>query len=214
MNPSEISNAQSAKPALELISLATMPLEMARQNIRALLLANPDYFGKITNTAFKAVLGIQQDVTYESIGFVHYSPALRQLQVTIHMCEENGYSDDNLMCGSKEYVRFYLSIDGGVSWTGQGLGSIDVANQRGRKPQQRTLRVDADLPLAESDQDPMPVLRTILSWNVPPPEDMPEWIPLWGDVQDARLCCRQDTGAVAHDYRLKRVAAAEQRQLN
>ncbi len=129
MNSSEIFAARSAKPALELISLATMAPELARRNLRSLLLTNPDYFGRITSNSFKAVLRIQQDTMYESIGYVGYSPRLEQLQATIHISESTGYSDAD--CISKEYVRFYLSYDGGMSWLDQGLSSMNCMQHAG-----------------------------------------------------------------------------------
>ena len=139
MNSSELFVARSTKPALELISLATMAPELARRNLRSLLLVDPNYFGKITSNSFKAVLRIQQDTMYESIGYVGYSPCLEQLQATIHISESTGYSDAD--CISKEYARFYLSYDGGLSWLDQGLSSITVCNMRGPKPLQETLSV-------------------------------------------------------------------------
>ncbi len=187
MNSSIASNIRSTKPALELISLATMTPEAARLSLRTLLLASPDYFGKITNNSFKVVLGIWRETTYESIGHVHFSPDFEQLQATIHMNEECGYSDEVCVAGSKEYVRFYLSYDGGSSWLDAGSSSIDVRNHAGPKPQQGTVAVNVNRTLAVSILDRLPIVRAILSWNVPPPKDMPEWVPVWGDVLDARI---------------------------
>ncbi len=187
MNSSIASNIRSTKPALELISLATMTPEAARLSLRALLLASPDYFGKITNNSFKVVLGIWRETTYESIGHVHFSPDVEQLQATIHMNEDGGYSDDMCVASSKEHVRFYLSYDGGASWLDVGLSSIDVHNHAGPKPQQETVAVGVNRTLAVSILDRLPIVRAILSWNVPPPKDMPEWVPIWGDVLDARI---------------------------
>ncbi len=184
-----MSSARSAKPALELISLATMAPDLARRNLRSLLLANPDYFGKITSSSFKAVLRIQQDTTYESIGYVTYSSDIEQLQATIHVSECTGYSEAD--CASKEYVRFYLSYDGGVSWLDQGMSSINVCDVPGPKPQQEMAAVGISPALTLCFLERLPIVRTILSWNVPPPADMPDWIPVWGDVLNAQICLEQ-----------------------
>jgi hypothetical protein len=189
MNSSPISITRSAKPALELISLATMSPELARQSLRALLMFNPNYFAKITSDSFKAVLRIQQDTTYESIGYVGYSPNLEQLQATIHLSQSSGYSHSD--GGSKEYVRFYLSYDRGLSWLDQGLSAINVWDTTGPMPRQDTVSVGITPALTFYFLDRLPVVRTILSWNAPPPADSPEWIPVWGDVLNAQICLEE-----------------------
>ena len=189
MNLSAMPSTRSSKPALELISLARMAPDLAHRNLRALLLANPNYFGKITSNSFKAVLRIQQNTAYESIGYVAYSPSLEQLQATIHISESTGYSDAD--CVSKEYVRFYLSYDEGNSWLDQGMSSINVCNTQGPKPQQEMVAVGISSALTLCFLERLPVVRTILSWNAPPPADMPDWTPVWGDVLDAQIRLEQ-----------------------
>jgi hypothetical protein len=189
MNSSVTFSARSAKPALELISLAKMAPDMAHRNLRALLLANPNYFGKITSNSFKAVLRIQQNTAYESIGYVTYCHSLEQLQATIHINECTGYS--NVDCASKEYVRFYLSYESGLSWHDQGLNSIDVCNIPGPKPQQETVAIGINSARTLCFLERLPLVRTILSWNAPPPADTPDWTPVWGDVLNAQICLEQ-----------------------
>jgi hypothetical protein len=185
MNSSLAFSARSAKPALELISLAKMAPDMAHRNLRALLLASPDYFGKITSNSFKAVLRIQQNTAYESIGYVTYCHSLEQLQATIHINDCTGYSDSG--SASNEYVRFYLSYDDGSSWHDQGLSSISVCNFPGPKPQQETVAIGISPVRTLCFLERLPLVRTILSWNAPPPTDMPDWTPVWGDVLNAQI---------------------------
>lgn len=199
MNSPVVSNIRSTKPALELISLATMTPEAARRSLRALLLSNPDYFGKITSNSFKVVLGIQRDTAYECIGHVRFSPELEQLQATIHMNGDEGYSDELWNGCSTEHVRFYLSYDGGSSWLDVGANSIDVSNRAETEPRQEVVAVGVNSTLAVSILDRLPVVRAILSWNVPPPKDMPEWVPVWGDVLDARIDL-EHAGKALQDY--------------
>ena len=189
MNSSSILITHSGKPALELISLATMAPELARMSLRTMLIANPDYFGKITSSSFKAVLRIEQDTTYESIGYVGYSPSLEHLQATVHLSQNRGYSVGN--CASREYVRFYLSYDGGLSWFDQGLNSFTVQDELGPMPRQLTLWVGISPTLTLCFLDRLPQVRTILSWNTPPPEDAPDWTPMWGDVVNGQVCLEE-----------------------
>jgi len=185
MNSSATSSVRSAKPALELISLAKMAPDVAHRNLRALLLSSPDYFAKITSDSFKAVLRIQQNTAYESIGYVAYSPSLEQLQATIHLSDSTGYSEGD--CASKEYVRFYLSYDGGLSWVDQGMSSINVCNMPGSKPLQEMVAIDISSARTLCFLERLPMVRTILSWNAPPPAEMPDWTQVWGDVLNAQI---------------------------
>jgi hypothetical protein len=183
MDNSPTSGGQSAKPALELISLARMSPEVARQSLRTLLIGNPGYFGRITDDSFKAVLHIQQDMTYESIGYVAYNQSFEQLQATIHISQSIGYSDG--FCSSAEFVRFYLSYDGGLSWFDQGMGSVNVHDHHRSKPRQETILVGINPAPRVCLRDRVLAVRVILSWNAPPPEGMPDWSPAWGDVLNA-----------------------------
>ena len=57
----------------------------------------------------------------------------------------------------------------------------------GPKPLQQKLAVSLSPVMTMCIPHPLPVVRTILSWNTPPPAEMPEWIPVWGDVLNARI---------------------------
>lgn len=185
MNSSAAPVHQPAKPALELISLATMSPEAARRNLRARLIANPDYFSRISSNSFKAVLRIQQDTSYESIDSATYNQRLEQVQASIHIHKSLGFSDIN--GASKEFVRFYLSYDGCASWLDQGLCSFEVCNLPGPKPLQISVAVGISPALTLCFLDRLPVVRVILSWNAAPPVEKPDWIPVWGDVLNAQL---------------------------
>jgi len=59
--------AAAQKPPMRLF-------ERERQRFRALILANPNYFGNIKVSPFKPVLNIQSNTTYEEIGCVGFQP--------------------------------------------------------------------------------------------------------------------------------------------
>jgi hypothetical protein len=188
MNFSQVrTTVQSAQPALELISLARLTPERARHNLRTLLLANPNYFGKITGSSFKAVLKIQEDTTYESIGCVSYNPKFEQLQATVSINQSIGYSSAQLRYGSDEHVRFYLSYDGGSTWQDQGLRTVNVYDMRGRKPLEYRVSVGIGPAQTFCFMQNLPLVRAILSWNSPPLAEMPEWTPVWGNVVEAKI---------------------------
>ena len=178
--------AASTRPALELISLARLSPELARRNLRALLLANPNYFGNVTGSSFKAVLHIQEDTTYERLGCFGYSPELKQLRATITINQTEGYSGNIRANGSEEYVRFYLSSDDGKTWQDQGMTAVNVFDAPGPKPVEHAVALEID-PEEEFCIQNLPKVRAILSWNWAPPAGAPNWIPVWGNVLDAQI---------------------------
>jgi hypothetical protein len=178
--------APSPQPALDLISLAQLSHELACENLRALLLANPDYFGNLTANSFKAILNIKGDTAYERITSVSYCPQLEQLRAIIKVKRDTGYSLD-ATSGSQEYVRFFLSYDEGATWQDQGLNSVNVFDAPGPKPLVHLLtlqiRPEEDFGFISC----LPLVRAILSWNSQPPAATPDWTPVWGNVLESRI---------------------------
>mgnify|MGYP001499278135 CR=1 FL=1 len=169
------------------ITLAKLPPEAARKNFKALLLANPNYFGNLAGSAFQSVLSIQGDTTYESIGCVGFNPQLNRLEAEVNINQEDGYDGGVCSTGSQEFVRFYLSYDGGSTWEDQGLTSFTVYDVPGPKP----LEYDVTLQINPSEKfcffQNLPKARAILSWGTPPPAGSPDWVPIWGNVVDAQI---------------------------
>jgi len=188
MNPPNEKKAPSAKPAAKgSNALANLSPELARSNFHALLLANPNYFGNLADSAFKSVLNIQGDTAYESLSCVGYNPQFEQLRATINIKLDSGYSGGICTTGSNEYVRFYLSYDGGTTWLDQGVAAANVFDVPGPKP----LGYAVSLGISPKEdfcfEQNLPLVRAILSWNTPPPANTPAWTPVWGDVVDAQI---------------------------
>jgi DNA uptake protein ComE-like DNA-binding protein len=179
--------APGAKKAAAKISLAKLPPEAARKNVKALLLANPNYFGNLTDSEFEPVLNITGDTTYEDIGCVGFNPQPNRLEAVVYINQTAGYDGDVCSSGSQEFVRFYLSYDGGATWQDQGLTSFTVYDVPGPKP----LEYDATLAISPSEDlcfvENLPQVRAILSWNTAPPANSPAWTPVWGNVVDAHI---------------------------
>ncbi|HMG87144.1 MAG TPA: hypothetical protein VK574_15530 [Terracidiphilus sp.] len=179
--------APSTHPALELIALAQLSPEEAGQRLRALLLANPKYFGNIPPTSFNAVLKIQEDTTYECISSVAYDAQFEQLRATIDIKQTVGYSGVAQTNGSEEFVRFFVSYDGGAKWLDQGMRSVNVSDALVPRP----LAYEVILQIVSAGKSGSPKLhpkvRAILSWNSPPPAGAPTWIPVWGNVLESDM---------------------------
>lgn len=187
MTPQQPQSSVPANAASEKISLTHFPPELARQNFKALLLANPNYFGNLVDSEFASVLKIQGDTAYESIGCVGYNPQLAQLRATINIKQNSGYLGPICTAGSFEYVRFYLSYDGGTTWLDQGMRAVNVFDVPSPKP----LEYAVTLPISPIEEfcfiRNLPMVRAILSWNSAPPAATPGFVPVWGNVVDAQI---------------------------
>jgi hypothetical protein len=179
--------APSTHPALELIGLAQLSPEEAGQRLRALLLANPKYFGNIPPTSFNAVLKIQEDTTYECISSVAYDAQFKQLRATIDIKQTVGYTGAARINGSEEFVRFYISCDGGAKWLDQGMRSVNVSDAIVPRPLAYEVILQIVAPWQPGSPMPLPRVRAILSWNSPPPAGAPNWTPVWGNVVESDM---------------------------
>jgi hypothetical protein len=184
--PAIRSAAPSTRPALDLIALARLSPELARKKLRALLAANPDHFGNLSAGSFKAILKIEKDTTYESLAGLSYSPQSERLRAMIRIKKQTGYSAADSDQGSTEYVRFYISYDGGGAWLDQGMRALNIFDNTDATAQDPgvTLRIR---PRELSSLQGFQRVRAILSWNSPPPVLNPNWTPIWGDVAEAEV---------------------------
>ncbi len=167
--------------------LPVMAPEQARPLMRTLLLANPNYFGTVKNSPFKPVLDIQYDTSYEELGCIGFQPQLSRLEAVVYVKQQTGYNGGICTDGSQEYVRFYLSFNNGVTWQDQGISSFTAYDIPGNG----RLEYAVTLPINPAESlclvENLPLVRGILSWNNPPPPNTPGYVPVWGNVVDARI---------------------------
>src|SRR5262245_30208394 len=102
--------------------------ERERAQFRALILANPNYFGNLKVSPFTPVLNIQGNTTYEEIGCVGFQPQFNRLEAVVYIKQPFGYGGDICSNGTPEYVRFYISFDNGATWQDVGLTSFTAYN--------------------------------------------------------------------------------------
>jgi len=163
-----------------------------RSQFRALLLNNPNYFGNLDKCCpVKSVLNVQSNTFYEELGCVGFQPQFNRLEAIVYIKQSAGYSGDVCFNGSPEFVRFYLSYDNGATWVDQGLTSFtsydipEVTNGSKRLEYAASLTVNPPKNLCVTEN--IILARAILSWNNAPPEDTPDFIPVWGDIHDAHI---------------------------
>ena len=101
------------------------------------------------------------------------------------MNHDRGYSFNAGNAPSREYVRFYLSNDRGLTWHDEGLTAVSVCDDPGAKP--RIHLVTKRMNLRQDGVAQAHLVRAILSWTSPPPPRTPDWTPLWGNVVETPL---------------------------
>ena len=168
-----------------------LPNLKERGQFRALLLSNPNYFGNLKISPFKPVLKIQGNTTYEEIGCVGYEPALNRLEAVAYVKQPTGYGGGVCSNGTPEFVRFYLSFDNGATWQDQGLTSFQAYDipegAAGVKPLEYAVSLAIKPPKKFCFFNNQLLARAILSWNVAPPANDPDFTPIWGNIHDTRI---------------------------
>ncbi len=162
-----------------------------RTSFKALLLANPNYFGNLAESQFQPVLPMKGNTYYEELGCVGYQPQQERLEGIVYIYQPSGYGTDVCGQGTPEYVRFYLSFDGGATWQDQGMTSFQAFNIPEGTEGPKRLEYAVSLPIDPARKfcffDPLVRVRAILSWNNAPPANSPNWSPIWGNVQEASI---------------------------
>lgn len=166
-----------------------IPVERAK--FRALVLANPNYFGNVAASPFAPVLNIQLNRNYEELGCVGFQPQFNRLDAVVYINQPAGYGGGVCSPGTQEYVRFYLSGDNGATWHDAGLTSFSAndipAGTVGARRLEYALTLQVNPAKRLCFLDNIQLVRAILSWNVPPPPNAPNFTPVWGDVHNARI---------------------------
>ncbi|MDJ0807503.1 MAG: hypothetical protein QNJ78_11795 [Gammaproteobacteria bacterium] len=162
-----------------------------RGRFRALLASNPNYFGNLKASPYKPVLSIQSNTTYEAIGCVGFQPQFDRLEAVVYINQPSGYGGVICSSGTPEYVRFYMSTDHGASWEDLGLTSFTAFDiplgTDGAKRLEYAVTLDIDTDKRFCVTENLAQIRAILAWNVTPPPDQPDFIPVWGEVHDTHI---------------------------
>lgn len=173
-------------------------VEQHRAQFRQLLAINPNYFGTLAASDFSAVIAKQGDTTYESLHCVSYSPERDRLEATISVRKGLGFSGGLCGSGSHEHVRFYVSYNDGTTWQDAGVGSSDVHDLPAARdchdvsvfPLSYVLGVGFSPKRSRCAKPTLPLVRAILSWELVPPANEPDWAPVWGSVRQCHFYVR------------------------
>ena len=90
------------------------PHHEERARFKFLLAENPNYFGNLAESDLEPGLLISNNTFYEEIGCVGLQPDESRLDAVVYIKQPNGYGGSVCTPGTPEFVRFYISFDGGT----------------------------------------------------------------------------------------------------
>lgn len=161
--------------------------ELERKQFRALLLKNPNYFGNIKISPFKPVKVIINNTSYEELKCIGYNPQPQRLEAVVLIKKDYGYGGDICSSGTPEYVRFYVDWKNDGNWVDIGMVSFTAYDIPDDKPLEYAVTLQLDPKEKFCTIENLPKVRAILSWNSPPPQDEPDFVPVWGNSLEAQI---------------------------
>jgi hypothetical protein len=169
----------------------TVPKE--RADFHKLIAGNPNYFGHLKDSVFKPVLQSLNNTTYEEVSCIGFNPNTNILEAVIQIKQPLGYSGDPCQAGSFEYVRFFLNY--GSGWEDVGLAAVhvhDIPNQddcakNPEKPLSYAASVQIQPKRNFCGTPVIPQARAILSWQMIPTANDPNFPPIWGNHLDCHV---------------------------
>ncbi len=168
-------------------------MQQMRAHTSLYLLQNPNYFGTSKDDAiskvFKPVFPLAQSTYYEALGCVSYNPRKKMLNAVVRLKQQTGYSGSACQGGSREYVRFYVDYNNDGNWVDEGLAFVGVYDRSISEVfcYNVNLNITPKVTHCCDDKPVLPNVRAILSWNTIPPDNSPNWVPVWGDVKEASV---------------------------
>jgi len=164
-------------------------VERVRFNFKSNLKENANYYGTVQDFAKKAVVVINQKMTYEELTCVGLYPDRNLLEAVIKVKLPYGFQGKLCSNGSKEYVAFYIDYGDGNGWIKSGatvnVGVHDIpAVSNG--PLFYALKTTFEPKQLLSCSTPQVVkVRAILAWEQIP--NNPNFTPVWGNRMDRHV---------------------------
>lgn len=187
VNPKDKETKKGTKSPAAVKQTDTALYEKERSQFKSLLLSNPNYFGNLKDSKFKAVLQLQSNPTYEEIGCVGFQPQFNQLEAVVFVKQQSGYGGPLCSNGTQEYVRFYLSYDNGATWEDAGVTSFTAYDIPHKERLEYAVSLDIKPRRKICKFHNIVLVRAILSWNLEPPPNTPNFPPIWGGVHNTHI---------------------------
>jgi hypothetical protein len=171
-------------------------IEKERIEFKKLFIQNPNYFGTLSELKIKPVKLIKTNTKYEELGCIGFHTERNLIEAVLDVKLSSGYKGDLCSQGSFEYVRFFVDWDGDGFFNDPqddvGITCVNVHDITEdskvcldkTKPISYAVNIKIDTKKRPCTLPHLLKVRAILSWEVPPTEGNPNYIPVWGNVVD------------------------------
>ncbi len=167
-----------------------------RRALVAQALINPDAVGSAPAALLDEALGdIGGNTFFEGLCGVSFDPDHSVLNAVVEVRQAYGYMGGPCERGSTEYLRFFVDWLNDGNWDDQGAVGLTVHDL----PDRHDCREQLNKPIAFAvalkidprhqccDRPLLPRVRAILSWQLVPPPNTPDHIPVWGESRECTV---------------------------
>ncbi|MGA2262508.1 MAG: hypothetical protein ABSH28_13865 [Acidobacteriota bacterium] len=164
---------------------ATTKVPAERTTFKNLILGNPNYFGTFTKFPGKVIKPFSGNTTFEELTCLGLNPGPASLEAVINIKQHSGYGTDACGPGTTEYVRFF--VQDAIGWHDLGVSAVQVYDLAGPLPLSYSASVNFTEARKFCSTENILQVRAILSWEWEPTPGDPNFIPVWGNVVNARV---------------------------
>jgi hypothetical protein len=136
----------------------------------------------------KILLPTDGDTSFEELRCVGLYPESDQIEAVLTVKKSSGYSGQLCGSGSTEYVAFWIDFGSGFQYMGTSTVNVHDLQTIPNEDVQYAVFLKKDLSefRVPCETGPRIVrLRAILSWATPPPPGNPNYVPVWGNREEA-----------------------------
>lgn len=160
----------------------------------ALLKDDPQGLAKELGIDLAAVisqlLGTDGNTSYEQLTCIGLNPNQNVLEGIINVKLPNGYSGAPCASGSYEYVAFWIDYGNGYTYVGTTAVNVHDYTSIPTGGLQYAVYLPVDFSKVQQPCQNGPKIvkmRAILSWEVAPPPNNPNYVPVWGNQLNTQI---------------------------
>ncbi|WP_298507949.1 hypothetical protein [uncultured Kordia sp.] len=161
-----------------------------RLDLKLNLISNLNYYGNLDSKKYLTPSKkIVASTRYEALGCTSFHPATNELRSTIEIKKEFGYQGTGNEQTSYEFVRYYIDYENNGTWEDMGVTSLKVQNVQNHNGlcYGVKLKITPSVSRKCAQSPVLPNIRAILSWEIEPPTNTPDYQPIYGNVEEVRI---------------------------
>ena len=141
---------------------------------------------------------LQFNTAYEEVKCVALNRELNSLHASVVVKRPNGYSGDLCSTGSKEYVAFYMDFGTGYQYMGTSSVAVHDISSIPKDGLWYNIALPVNLQPHQKEwcNAGKAKVKAILSWNVAPPVNNPNYVAAYGDWEECAVEIKSLPGGV------------------